>query len=385
MMSSTQPLAGYVVVEIGHSVAAPYAGLILAELGAEVIKVENPKGGDSARAWGPPFIGDMGPHFSAFNRNKASIAVDLADPEQRDALKALIVDRADVVICNLRAGSADKLGLGPEALASAKPALVYCELGAFGAGGPLSHKPGYDPLMQAYCGVMSVTGENAERPPVRVGVSMVDMGAGLWSTIGILASLLSRKQTGEGCRVETSLFETAVAWVATPMARHLMGGGPQLPQGSGAAGIVPYQAFRTQTGWLVIGAGNDKLFAALCKVMERPELAEDPRFARNGDRVVNQQELLPIIVDFAAGFDSQTLSQMLDRASIPNAPVQTIAQLADDQHARELGLVQEVDGRRTVGLPIRFDGERPAYRSAAPSLGEHTEAILSRYIAGVSR
>ncbi len=385
MMSSTQPLAGYVVVEIGHSVAAPYAGLILAELGAEVIKVENPKGGDSARAWGPPFIGDMGPHFSAFNRNKASIAVDLADPEQRDALKALIVDRADVVICNLRAGSADKLGLGPEALALAKPELVYCELGAFGAGGPLSHKPGYDPLMQAYCGVMSVTGENAERPPVRVGVSMVDMGAGLWSTIGILASLLSRKQTGEGCRIETSLFETAVAWVATPMARHLMGGGPQLPQGSGAAGIVPYQAFRTQTGWLVIGAGNDKLFAALCKVMGRPELAEDPRFARNGDRVVNQHELLPIIVDFAAGHDSQTLSQMLDQASIPNAPVQTIAQLAEDEHARELGLMQEIGGRRTVGLPIRFDGERPAYRSAAPSLGEHTETIFSRYIAAVRR
>ncbi|MGP1615677.1 MAG: CaiB/BaiF CoA transferase family protein, partial [Pollutimonas bauzanensis] len=236
-MSSTQPLAGYVVVEIGHSVAAPYAGLVLAELGAEVIKVENPDGGDSARGWGPPFIGDM-----------ASIAVDLGDPDQRDALKALIADRADVVICNLRAGSADKLGLGSEALTAAKPALVYCELGAFGAGGPLSHKPGYDPLMQAYCGVMSVTGESAERPPVRVGVSMVDMGAGLWSAIGILASLLARKQSGKGCRVETSLFETAVAWVATPMARHLMGGGPQLPQGSGAAGIVPYQAFRTQTG-----------------------------------------------------------------------------------------------------------------------------------------
>ncbi|SHI28736.1 CaiB/BaiF CoA transferase family protein [Pollutimonas bauzanensis] len=384
-MSSTQPLAGYVVVEIGHSVAAPYAGLVLAELGAEVIKVENPDGGDSARGWGPPFIGDMGPHFSAFNRNKASIAVDLGDPDQRDALKALIADRADVVICNLRAGSADKLGLGSEALTAAKPALVYCELGAFGAGGPLSHKPGYDPLMQAYCGVMSVTGESAERPPVRVGVSMVDMGAGLWSAIGILASLLARKQSGKGCRVETSLFETAVAWVATPMARHLMGGGPQLPQGSGAAGIVPYQAFRTQTGWLVIGAGNDKLFAALCKVMGRPELAADPRFAKNGDRVVNQEELLPIIKAYAAGHESQALSRILDEASIPNAPVQTIAQLAEDDHARQLGLVQKADGRETVGLPIRFDRERPAYRSAAPSLGEHTGRIFAPYLAAAKR
>lgn len=381
MMSTAQPLSGYVVVEIGHSVAAPYAGLILAELGAEVIKVENPDGGDAARGWGPPFIDQMGSHFNAFNRNKASIAVNLADAKQRDALKALIIDRADVVICNLRAGSAEKLGLGPAALESLKPSLVYCELGAFGAGGPLSHKPGYDPLMQAYCGVMSVTGESAERPPVRVGVSMVDMGAGLWSTIGILAALLARKQSGEGCRVDTSLFETAVAWVATPMVRHLMGGGPQRPQGSGAAGIVPYQAFQTKTGWLVIGAGNDKLFGALCRVMQRPELATDPRYAKNGDRVVNQETLLPIIVEFAAGYDSETLSKMLDEASIPNAPVQTVAQLAEDEHTHELGLVQEVNSHRTVGLPIRFDGERPAFRSVAPALGEHTERILGPYLA----
>jgi len=381
-MSSALPLAGYVVVEIGHSVAAPYAGLILAELGAEVIKVENPDGGDSARGWGPPFVDGKGPHFNAFNRNKASIAVNLADPKQRDALKALIVDRADVVICNLRAGSAEKLGLGPAALEADKPSLVYCELGAFGTGGPLSHKPGYDPLMQAYCGIMSVTGENTERPPVRVGVSMVDMAAGLWSTIGILASLLSRLQSGMGCRVDTSLFETAVAWVATPMARHLMGGGPQLPQGSGAAGIVPYQAFRTQTGWLVIGAGNDKLFSSLCKAMGRPELATDPRFARNGDRVLNQESLLPIIMEYAASYNSETLSKILDDASIPNAPVQTIEQLANNKHAQQLGLIQDADGCRTVGLPIRFNGARPAFRSTAPSLGQHTDSILGPYLEG---
>jgi len=375
-MSSAHPLRGYVVVELGHSVAAPYTGLILAEMGAEVIKVENPDGGDAARGWGPPFVNGAGPHFSAFNRNKASLAVNLADAAQRDALVELILARADAVVCNLRAGAAAKLGVDADRLRALKPALVYCDLGAFGSGGPLSHKPGYDPLMQAYCGVMSVTGESAERPPVRVGVSMVDMGAGMWSAIGILAALLERKDTGVGGHVETSLFETALAWVATPMARHAMGGGPQKPQGSGAAGIVPYQAFRTRTGWLVIGAGNDRLFAQLCRVMGRPDLAEDPRYLRNGDRVVNQKTLLPAIEAYAGQYDSDTLSGILDQAGIPNAPVQTIAQLAEDEHARQLGMIQEKDGQQTVGLPIRFDGQRPPLRTASPLLGEANDRLL---------
>ncbi|NYT35244.1 CoA transferase [Allopusillimonas soli] len=379
-MSSTQPLAGYVVVEIGHSVAAPYAGLILAELGAEVIKVENPAGGDSARAWGPPFAGDMGPHFSAFNRNKASVAVNLANERERDALKALIIERADVVICNLRSGAAGKLGLGADTLTAEKPALIYCELGAFGLGGHMSRKPGYDPLMQAYCGVMSVTGESSERPPVRVGVSMVDMGAGMWSAIGILASLLSRKESGQGCRVDTSLFETAVAWMATPISRYLMGGGSQSPHGSGAAGIVPYQAFCTKTGWLVIAAGNDRLFKSLCDVIGRPELAGDPRFSSNGQRVLNQHLLLPVIEEFTASHEREALARILDEASIPNAPVQNVEQLVNDEHARQLGIIQESQGRQHVGLPIRFDKERPSYRSPAPSLGVDTERVLEAYL-----
>ncbi|MBK1782471.1 CoA transferase [Advenella sp. WQ 585] len=378
-MSDNKPLIGFVVVEIGHSVAAPYAGMILADLGAEVIKVENPEGGDAARGWGPPFVDEMGPHFNAFNRNKQSIAVNLANTKQRDALKTLILERADVVICNLRAGSADRLGLGSEALLKEKPALVYCELGAFGSGGLLSHKPGYDPLMQAFCGIMSVTGENQSRPPIRVGVSMVDMGAGLWSVIGILASLLKRKETGNGTRIETSLFETAVAWVATPVARHMMGGGRQLPQGSGAAGIVPYQAFFTKSGWLVIGAGNDRLFASLCRVMGCPELANDPRFVNNAARVVNQLELIPLIEAFAAQFERHELADLLDQASIPNAPVQTISDLVETEHTQQIGLLQGPRGRETVGLPIRFNGKRPDFNSPSPSLGADTDRLFGAY------
>lgn len=234
--------------------------------------------------------------------------------------------------------------------------------------------------MQAYCGVMSVTGESADRPPIRVGVSMVDMGAGMWSTIGVLASLLARKTSGQGCRIDTSLFETAVAWMATPVSRHMMGGGQQVPQGSGAAGIVPYQAFRTRTGWLVIGAGNDRLFTALCDVMNRPELATDPRFATNGQRVLNQNQLLPIIAEFAGRHESDSLARLLNAASVPNAPVQTVAELVKDEHTRQLAIIQEASGQKTVGLPIRFNGQRPSLRSAAPSLGVDTARVLGPYM-----
>lgn len=377
---SKGPLSGHVVVEVGHSVAAPYAGLLLAQLGAEVIKIEHPDGGDAARGWGPPFKEDKGPHFRAFNASKLSVSADLSRPEERDAVKALILDRADVVICNLRAGSADKLGLGMQALLAEKPELIYCELGAYGRGGPLSHRPGYDPLMQAFCGVMSVTAESAERPPIRVGVSMIDMGAGMWSVIGILAKLLEKKDSGQGGSVETSLFETAVAWMATPIARYGMGGGQQQPQGSGAAGIVPYQAFKTRNGHLVIAAGNDRLFAALCEAMGRVDLATDPRFATNGDRVVNREVLIPIIEEFAARYDNDTLARLLDNARIPNAPVRLVHEVIKDPHTLSLGILNEPEGEVTVGLPIRFDGDRPKRFQEAPVLGRDTDTVLKPYL-----
>lgn len=377
-MSSSQPLAGYTVVEIGHSVAAPYTGHILAGLGAEVIKVENPDGGDPARGWGPPFHEGAAPHFVAFNRNKKSIAVDLRDGTQRDALKKLILDRADAVVCNLRAGSAEALGVGPLALRKAKPALVFCEIGAFGRVGPMTQKPGYDPLMQAYGGMMSVTGESGDRPPIRVGVSIVDMGAGLWGAIGIMGALLDRSRTGEGGLVETSLFETALAWMATPITRQKMSGAPQLPQGSGAAGIVPYQAFRTVDGWLIIGAGNDKLFAKLAGAMQRPELATDQRFSANAGRVKNQAELLPVIAAYASQFASRELAAVLDAAGVPNAPVQTVEEVVQDPQTLALGMIQSgPEGAfETVGLPLSFDGKRPPYIAGSPALGQHTDVLL---------
>jgi crotonobetainyl-CoA:carnitine CoA-transferase CaiB-like acyl-CoA transferase len=243
----------------------------------------------------------------------------------------------------------------------------------------MSNKPGYDPLMQAYGGMMSITGESGDRPPIRVGVSIIDMGAGLWGAVGVLSALLEREQTGRGGLVETSLFETALAWTTVPIMRSLMGGGAQKPQGSGAAGIVPYQAFRTQDGWLVIGAGNDKLFAKLMAAIGVPDVALDERFRTNGGRVRNQRELLPIIEQRALEHTNASLNELLDSHGVPNAPVQTIEQVVQDSQTAALEMIQPgPDGALpTIGLPLRFDGERCAYRHGAPRLGEHTDDILN--------
>ncbi|HYH43147.1 MAG TPA: CoA transferase [Burkholderiales bacterium] len=372
-MPSSKPLRGYCVVEVGNSVAGPYAGLILAELGADVIKIESPNGGDFARGWGPPFWDGSAPHFVALNRGKRSVTVELAVPEQRDALEQLIIRDADAVIFNVRPGMATERGLGPEKLLALKPALVYCDIGAFGRGGPLSDKPGYDPLMQAYGGLMSITGEDETRPPIRVPVAMTDMGAGLWAAVGILSSLIERQKTGRGGIVETSLFETALAYETIQIASVTISPRQMKPQGSGAAGIVPYQAFRASDGWIVIGGGNDGLFAKLVKALGRPELATDARFVTNADRVKNRPALIPLLDAEVAKHTVARTREILDAAGVPNAPVQRIDQVVNDPQALALGIIQEgpEGALPTLGLPLRFDGVRPEYERRAPRVGEH--------------
>jgi crotonobetainyl-CoA:carnitine CoA-transferase CaiB-like acyl-CoA transferase len=372
-MPSSKPLRGYCVVEVGNSVAGPYAGLILAELGADVIKIESPNGGDFARTWGPPFWDGSAPHFVALNRGKRSVTVELGVPAQRDALEQLIVRDADAVIFNLRPGMAGERGLGADKLLALKPALVYCDIGAFGRGGPLEDKPGYDPLMQAYGGLMSITGEDETRPPIRVPVAMTDMGAGLWAAIGILSSLLERGKTGRGGVVETSLFETALAYETIQIASVMLNPRQMKPQGSGASGIVPYQAFRASDGWIVIGGGNDGLFAKLVQALARPELAKDERFVRNADRVKNRRTLIPLLEKEVVKKSIAEVRALLDQAGVPNAPVQRIDEVIEDPQAVALGIIQQgpEGALPTLGLPLRFDGVRPEYERAAPRLGEH--------------
>jgi crotonobetainyl-CoA:carnitine CoA-transferase CaiB-like acyl-CoA transferase len=381
-MSSPHPLSGLTVVEIGHSVAAPYAGMILGELGAEVIKVENPKGGDACRGWGPPFTEGTATAFHAFNRAKRGITIDLGDPAEVDKLRALIRDRADVLIHNLKHGTLDRYGLSADALLAEKPDLVYCNLGAFGSTGPLRDRPGYDPMMQAYGGLMSLLGEDG-RPPVRVGVSIIDIATGMWSVIGILAALQERRRTGRGGVVDTSLYETTIAWMTLPISAHLANGEIPTRHGSGIEQIVPYQAFETADGFMMVAAGNDNLFRRLCAALDRPGLAEDPRFRTNSHRVVNRHALIPILSDIFAAAPVEEWIGRLDAAGIPNSPIQTLDQVVADAQTAALGIIQHWAGSPSlslVGLPLSFDGARPPFAKRAPRLGEDNAEIIDRNI-----
>jgi len=372
-----KPLAGITVVELGHSVAAPYAGLILADLGARVIKVENPGSGDYARGWGPPFFQGTASAFHSLNRGKEGVAVDFTDPAQTEALRGLILAEADAVIQNLRPGILEKFGLTGEALREIKSELIWCDIGAFGTAGPLSKKPGYDPLAQASTGIMSITGEG-NRPPVRVGVSLIDMGSGMWSVIGLLAGLLARKETGVGRTVSTSLFETGLAWMTVPLAGFEASGEVRKPFGSGTAEIAPYQCFETSDGWLMIAAGNDNLYRKLCGALGLGSIADHPDFTTNAARVVSRERLISQISEVTSKFSTDELGRKLDAAGVPNAPLLTVDQVSRHPQTRALDMTVRCseDDIDLMGVPLAFDGERPRARSPAPRLGEHN-AILA--------
>ena len=376
------PLDGITVIELGHSVAAPYACEVLGDLGADVIKIEKADG-DDARSWAPPYWGTMSATFQSLNRNKRSVVVNLKDRAERDRLRRLIVERADVVVSNLRPGSAADFGLDGDTLRRAKPALIYCNIGAFGAKGPLNNRPGYDPLMQAFGGLMSVTGEPAQRP-VRVGTSIIDMAAGMWAVIGVLAALLAQRDAGRGSTVDTSLYETALGWMCYHAANFQASGELPRQQGSGAAMIVPYRGYASKDGFIVIAAGNDKLFASLARVLGHPEWIDDPRFRSNPDRVRNQNVLYRWIEELIPGRTNREWAAILDEAGVPNAPMQTIAEVLDHPQTKALGMLQaSPQGDITLfGLPLSFDGARPAFRRPPPVLGAHTGEILGELEAG---
>jgi len=374
--TSPRPFRDLVVVELGHSVSAPFAGQIFGDLGAEVIKVEK-RGGDDARHWGPPFWEGAAAIFQTLNRGKRSVVCDLRSARDRDALLALIDERADVVLQNLRPGQVEELGLDGAALLQRKPSLVYCNMGAFGRVGPLSDRPGYDPLMQAFGGVMATTGEPG-RPSVRVGASIIDMGTGMWAVIGILAALRERAATGRGAVVDVSLFETSSSWVSLLASQYLASGQSPGKQGSGANGIVPYKAYATRDGELVVAAGSDGLFRKLAAAVERPEWTSDPRFADNPARVAHQDALYAMLDAIMLTADTADWVARLEAAGIPCSPVQSIAQMVAHPQTAALGLAQEVPGTplRFLGLPLSIDGERPRPSARPPALGEHTPILF---------
>lgn len=378
-MLSVQPLKGITVLEMGHSVAGPYAGLILAELGAEVIKLEKPVDGDYARGWGPPFWKGDAAIFHGLNRSKSSISADLSDPEQADAVRSLINERIDVFIHNMRFGALDRLGFGADDLTAAKPDLIYCNIGAFGNKGPLKERPGYDPLMQAFSGLMSILGEDG-RPPVRVGVSIIDMASGMWAAIGILAALYERRQTGVGGVVDCSLLETALAWMLNPITSYQCSGDLPKRRGSSSPDIVPYQAFPVRDGHIMVAAGNDNLFRKLCDALGLPALAHDPKFLLNKNRVVNRDELISLLTSVFQREESAHWFAVLDAAGIPNGPIHTVDQVVSHPQVHALNMLQQVPGEemRLLGLPLSFDGARAPLIHTAPSIGKENASILMR-------
>jgi crotonobetainyl-CoA:carnitine CoA-transferase CaiB-like acyl-CoA transferase len=376
LANAWQALDGVKVVELGTSVAAPYAGWILGSLGADVIKVERPETGDDARHWGRMFDDGTSSYFHALNREKRGITVDLTNDAERQWLLEYCTDTADVVIQNMRPGSVEKFGLGPKDLTQANPRLVYCNLGAFGNRGPLKERAGYDPLMQAYGGLMSITGEEG-RPPIRIGTSIVDMGSGLWCVVGILAALKRRDETGQGCVVDASLYETAAGWMNNAVASAGVDGRNPERQGSGARGMAPYQAYACADGHLIIAAPNDRLFDKLADVLGHPEWPEDARFNSNQNRYQNLSALNALIEPIIASHPRAHWQTALDDVGIPNAPVQQTLEMMSDPQTEALGIIQQGNegGPSLMGLPLSFDGERPPLRRYAPKLGEHNTEI----------
>ena len=374
------PLAGLLVADLTQNVAGPYCTQILGDMGAQVVKVERPERGDDARAWAPPYWGEESAAFMAVNRNKRSLAVDMKAPEGRAILEKLI-GRADVLVQSLRAGVIEELGLDWERARQINSRLVYCSVTAFGTEGPFRDRPGYDPLMQAYGGLMSINGHPGQ-PPARVPVSIVDMGTGMWAATAILAALRERDRTGRGVHVTTALFDTALAWIAFQMTNYLASGEVPQPQGSGTPMIAPYEAFPTREAWVMIAAGSDALFAKSCAALGMDALARDPRFASNPARVANRAAVLEALAAVTRTLSTDNLLARLQKAGVPAAPIQTIDKVAAEPQTEASGMLiahkhTRVPDYRAVGLPIRWDGERPGVSRVPPLLGEHSAEVLA--------
>ena len=367
-----RPLAGVTVLELAQNLAGPYAAQILAALGADVIKGERP-GGDAAREWGPPFVHGTGSIFAAANRGKRSVELDLASDDGRAALRALIA-RTDILIEAFRPGAFAAMGFDADTVLSWNPALIYCSVLAYGEYGPLRDLPGYDPLMQAHAGLMSITGEPGTRG-ARVGTSVVDMGTGMWLVIAVMAALRERDRTGSGTRLSVALYDTALAWNAYHIGGFLDAGAAPAPMGSELPMIAPYGAFETMDGEVMIAAGNDNLFRRLCNALSI-DIGKDARFATNATRVQHRQDVNEVVRARTREHRADELLDLLRQYGVPCAPIQDIAQVSRDRQTRASDMISAGAGPTALRVPIRFDGERPAAGSPPPRSGEHTATIL---------
>ncbi|BDG60795.1 CaiB/BaiF CoA transferase family protein [Caldinitratiruptor microaerophilus] len=374
-----QALAGIKVLDLSRILTGPFASMLLADLGAEVVKVETPGTGDDTRQWGPPFVAGESTYFLSVNRNKKSLTLNLKHPRGQEVFLRL-VRWADVLIENFRPGTMERLGLGYEVLQEHNPRLVYCAVSGFGLTGPYRDKPGYDVLAQAMGGMMAVTGEEG-RPPVKAGMSIADIGAGMYAAFGILAALWARERTGRGQKVETSLLETIVSWQTYFATAFWATGQEPRKTGSVHPSIVPYQALKARDQYMIVAVGNDALWQKFCEAIGRPDLAADPRFATNKDRVVNREVLIPLLEEILGTAPAAHWIERLEAVGVPAGPIYSLAQVWSDPQVLHREMAVEVDhpraGRIKVpGIPIKFSATPGAVRTPPPLLGEHTDEVL---------
>lgn len=373
-------LDGIRVIDLSRVIAGPWCGALLADLGADVIKVEDTGPGDESRTWPPHKDGEAAAYL-LFNRNKRGIALDLKTPEAVEVVKRL-VKTADVVIENFRTGTMESFGLGYDVLARINPRLIYCSVSAFGRTGPRKDSPGYEALMQAFSGIMSITGEPGGQP-VRAGVSFLDLTTGILCALGVSNAIIHREKTGLGQRVDGSLLETAVSLLAFHAEGYLLTGALPRALGSGHPSLSPYRNFKCGDGqWIFIAAANDRFWQKLARALGLTELAADPRFEKNQGRVANRAELEGILEKTIGGLDRELLLKRLEEADVPATPVNTVDQVMNDPQTAERGIVQRVVHPNlgeipVVGTPLHFSRMSPGVRTAAPLRGEHTDAVLA--------
>lgn len=372
-------LEGIRVLDLSRILSGPFCTMILADLGADVIKVESVEGGDDTRSWGPPFQGKDAAYFHSVNRNKRGIAVDLKDPQCRLLVERLAAT-ADAVVENFRPGAAARLGLGYEQVRVINPAVVYVSVSGYGQTGPMSQEPGYDAIAQALSGVMSVTGE-PDGAPVRVGVSGADLAAGMWACIGLLAALRAKERTGEGQWVDVSLLDGQISWLTYVAGGYLASGEVPRRYGSAHPTIVPYQAFSTADGYLMVAAGNDRLWGRFARAVGLDELTEDPRFVSNADRVRNRDELIPIIAAALGRRSAREWAQVLADAGVPAGPINTVDQALAHPQVRARNMIGEVEHPSagtitTIASPLKLSATATTIRTAPPEHGQHTDEVL---------
>ena len=391
MTGQPQALAGVKVLDLSRVLAGPWCTQILADFGADVIKVEEPNSGDDTRTWGPPNlapeIGDTSPGRSAYylscNRNKRSIAVNIAKPEGAAIIRKL-AEKADIVVENFKLGGLTRYGLDYESLKAVNPRIIYCSITGFGQDGPYADRPGYDFVAQAMGGMLSITGD-PDGPPTKPGVAIADVSTGMYATVSILMALRHAERTGQGQYIDCSLLDTQISMLANQALNYLVSGVSPKRMGNFHPTVVPYGVFNTGTGPLVIAVGNDRQFVALCKILGVPELSSDPRYATNSNRVIHRKELEAKINEILQAFTMDDLKDKLPANGVPGGPVNTIEEVFKDPFVEARGVVHHFDRDDGVKIPsVAFPGklsETPArFESPPPLLGEHTREGLAEWL-----